>query len=87
MFYEAAISNEQLNVLKKLSESIKASDKFYLAGGTALALRLGHRRSYDFDFFTDEKFNSDLNGTTLETVKKYLLANEKKYQELFYKIL
>jgi len=26
---------------------------FYLAGGTALALHLGHRRSVDFDWFTD----------------------------------
>jgi hypothetical protein len=24
---------------------------FYLAGGTGLALQLGHRKSYDFDFF------------------------------------
>jgi hypothetical protein len=32
------------------------SQRFYLAGGTALALRLGHRRSIDLDFFsaTDE---------------------------------
>lgn len=28
-----------------------ASD-YYLAGGTALALEIGHRRSLDFDFFT-----------------------------------
>lgn len=27
---------------------------FYLAGGTALALQLGHRTSVDFDFFTDK---------------------------------
>lgn len=26
------------------------SSRFYLAGGTALALRLGHRRSVDLDF-------------------------------------
>jgi hypothetical protein len=26
--------------------------RFYLAGGTALALRLGHRRSIDLDFFS-----------------------------------
>ncbi len=26
--------------------------RFYLAGGTALALRLGHRRSVDLDFFS-----------------------------------
>lgn len=32
------------------------SHRFYLAGGTALALQIGHRRSVDFDFFsaTDE---------------------------------
>lgn len=29
-----------------------AMDQFYLAGGTALALHLGHRRSRDLDFFT-----------------------------------
>lgn len=27
-------------------------DQFYLAGGTALALHLGHRQSRDLDFFT-----------------------------------
>ena len=27
-------------------------DRFYLAGGTALALRIGHRRSIDLDFFS-----------------------------------
>ena len=30
--------------------------RFYLAGGTGLALRLGHRRSVDLDFFTGESF-------------------------------
>jgi hypothetical protein len=30
---------------------------FVLYGGTALALRLGHRRSEDFDFFTTEHFH------------------------------
>ena len=29
------------------------SSRFYLAGGTALALRLGHRRSIDLDFFSE----------------------------------
>lgn len=31
---------------------------FYLAGGTALALQIGHRRSIDFDFFSAKKFSS-----------------------------
>lgn len=30
--------------------------QFVLAGGTALALRFGHRESQDLDFFTDEPF-------------------------------
>jgi hypothetical protein len=30
---------------------------FYLAGGTALALRYGHRESIDFDFFRAESFD------------------------------
>src|SRR5487761_2412075 len=29
-------------------------DDFYLAGGTALALQLGHRVSVDFDLFSSE---------------------------------
>lgn len=32
--------------------------KFYLGGGTALALQIGHRDSVDFDFFSNEKFNT-----------------------------
>ncbi|GIW67502.1 MAG: hypothetical protein KatS3mg096_370 [Candidatus Parcubacteria bacterium] len=30
---------------------------FYLAGGTGLSLILGHRKSYDFDFFSEKKFD------------------------------
>ena len=29
-------------------------ERFYLAGGTALALRIGHRRSVDLDFFSSD---------------------------------
>ncbi len=38
----------------------------YLAGGTAIALQLGHRISYDLDFFTPEKFKTE---ETLEVLK------------------
>lgn len=31
----------------------------YLAGGTALALHLGHRSSEDFDFYTPKEFNPE----------------------------
>lgn len=42
---------ELLNLLKFFSSN------FYLVGGTAIALHLGHRRSIDFDLFTDKTFN------------------------------
>jgi hypothetical protein len=33
--------------------------RFVLYGGTAIALRLGHRQSVDFDFFSSEPFEPD----------------------------
>ncbi|NIA09592.1 MAG: hypothetical protein GWP10_07660 [Nitrospiraceae bacterium] len=33
-------------------------DDFYLAGGTALALQIGHRDSNDFDFFTEKNIDT-----------------------------
>lgn len=46
---------------KSLLEKFAASryvKKFYLAGGTAIALYLNHRRSDDLDFFSVEKFRT-----------------------------
>ncbi|PIS07966.1 hypothetical protein COT78_00585 [Candidatus Berkelbacteria bacterium CG10_big_fil_rev_8_21_14_0_10_43_13] len=34
-------------------------DDFYLAGGTALALQIGHRDSIDFDFFSSRSFSTE----------------------------
>lgn len=42
------------NLLPKLSFTGKLN--FYLAGGTALALQIGHRTSIDFDFYSGKKF-------------------------------
>jgi len=49
------LTKPQQTVLELLSR-IAEIRTFYLAGGTALALHLGHRRSQDFDFFRDEDF-------------------------------
>lgn len=39
---------------------LSAFDGFYLAGGTALALQLGHRVSVDFDFFSPDEISKTL---------------------------
>jgi hypothetical protein len=43
---------------KILPQLISLKDRFYLAGGTALALQLGHRSSIDFDFFSQIPFDN-----------------------------
>ncbi|MBI2087080.1 MAG: nucleotidyl transferase AbiEii/AbiGii toxin family protein [Candidatus Zambryskibacteria bacterium] len=63
MFYDI-LDKERISVLPKLSF---LKDRFYLAGGTGLALQLGHRDSVDFDFFTKKSFNTfDLYKELLE---------------------
>lgn len=45
------LPKRQKGLFDFLSEQVWL-DEFYLAGGTALALQIGHRQSVDFDFFT-----------------------------------
>ena len=42
------------------------STDFGLVGGTAIALHLGHRRSIDFDLFTDKDFSNEKIRTTIK---------------------
>lgn len=44
-------------------------EQFTLYGGTALALRLGHRASIDFDFFSNQPFDPDELATALPYLK------------------
>lgn len=53
----------------RLFPALAAFDDFYLAGGTALALQIGHRLSVDFDLFCD----SPIDRTLLSKVKKVFL--------------
>ena len=50
MLHSEVLPDHTLALLKKISP-ILAEDDFYLDGGTALALRFGHRTSADLDFF------------------------------------
>ncbi len=50
------LDEQRINILPKLT-SFRALG-FYLAGGTALALQIGHRDSIDFDFFCLDSFDT-----------------------------
>lgn len=51
------LDSERQTVFKKLTAF---SDRYTLAGGTAIMLQIGHRLSYDFDIFAIEKPTDNL---------------------------
>lgn len=55
MLHPSAVPLNLLQVLAEIQEKSSACE-FALAGGTSLALRLGHRLSVDLDFFTSTDF-------------------------------
>jgi predicted nucleotidyltransferase component of viral defense system len=63
--------------LKLLSGESFISD-FYLAGGTCLALYLGHRQSFDFDFFMPADFDTPHIINILTKIGRYERGNEEK---------
>ncbi|MGH9769679.1 MAG: nucleotidyl transferase AbiEii/AbiGii toxin family protein [Blastocatellia bacterium] len=58
-FHPRILTAKQQKVLTKLGGLAKV-EGYYLAGGTALALQIGHRRSVDFDFFTQQNLDDPL---------------------------
>ncbi len=54
------------------------SESYYLVGGTALALQIGHRTSVDLDLFTNEKFSSEELFEQIATVGDVKIINQTK---------
>jgi len=68
--FEKAISKQTGENLGLLGKS-KILSNAYLVGGTALALQMGHRISYDLDFFTDKKFKAQVFLKKISQIKVY----------------
>lgn len=68
--FEETISKQTKENLGILGKS-KLLKNAYLAGGTALALQIGHRVSYDLDFFTDKKFRAQIFLKKISQIKSY----------------
>ena len=54
MHHIEILSDRQRELLPFIAQFKRS---FYLAGGTAIALHIGHRRSIDFDLFTTKRLN------------------------------
>lgn len=66
---------KQRELLELLSVQPFIND-YYLAGGTCLALRIGHRQSIDFDFFTTSDFEPSFIVNNLNQLGHYIRGNE-----------
>jgi predicted nucleotidyltransferase component of viral defense system len=67
----------QLNLFESLSSQSFVKD-FYLAGGTCLALQIGHRQSVDFDFFIPADFDTSSIINILTQIGSYQRDNEER---------
>ncbi len=63
-----SILDEKRKSILPLLKTLLFDDGFYLAGGTGLALQIGHRDSIDFDFFKQGDFDTEIFLTKLENI-------------------
>lgn len=70
--HKEILSDEQMKLIPLVNSFGKS---FYLVGGTAIALHLGHRRSIDFDLFKNGSINPTQIVNKLKTYKvKYRIT-------------
>ena len=72
--FTASLPPDSLKVLERLAV-IASLKNFYLAGGTAVALHLGHRVSEDFDFFTPHDFDVSSLREELNSAGDFILTD------------
>lgn len=67
MLYKNVLDEGTYSLLKKIMKDDIFCD-YFLVGGTALALQIGHRKSVDLDLFTQKDIN-------IEEIKNHLQKN------------
>jgi hypothetical protein len=73
MWHRAVVNPEVEHTLRDLYQNSLVTP-FYLAGGTGLALHLGHRRSVDLDFFSRESFNEEALLQKIQSLREFSLV-------------
>jgi len=75
--YPESINSKTKRILEKIGSGPLARD-FYLAGGTGLALQLGHRQSIDLDWFSEHDFSNEKIKKNLALLDNFKLLSEEK---------
>lgn len=68
--FTKAVLPDTLRAIKLVSH-LPSIQHAYLAGGTALALQLGHRISVNLDFFTREEIDEDVVSSDLTSLSEF----------------
>ena len=80
--FEKAIDSKTRQVLRKIRET-QVLENFYLAGGTALSLILGHRKSIDLDFFSSSFPKFEILVAKLKTLNPKVINQDKGTLDLY----
>lgn len=75
--YEEILNQKTKYIFSKITK-IKTLSGFYLAGGTALALQFGHRKSIDLDWFSKKPFSTKDLKKELKKLGKLKIDSEEK---------
>lgn len=77
MLHIETVTSETLELIKELQQ-LDFLNHFYLVGGTALALQIGHRTSTDIDLFSNESFDMHEINNEIQLRYKPTVLSEKK---------
>lgn len=84
MLHRETVEGSTLELLKSINSNTTLSElEFALAGGTSLALQLGHRKSIDLDFFTTRVFDHEEIKEALSEYHIHLLNQAKNTLSLY----
>jgi len=75
--YQEVINKKTEHLLSTLVEK-KIVEDFYLAGGTALALQFGHRKSIDLDWFNQKDFNTEKLKGQIKKISQPVIESEEE---------
>ncbi|SPD74043.1 conserved hypothetical protein [uncultured Desulfobacterium sp.] len=74
--FEQALDTRTILLIKTLAQHGTFFENFYLAGGTALSLHLGHRRSEDIDLFAEKQFSINYYSDIISSIGGRILIAE-----------
>lgn len=72
----SVLPSAQRSLWPELSKTVELG--FVLYGGTAIALRLGHRRSVDFDFFSHSPLNREVLRDSFSFIERSTLLQDQQ---------